>query len=234
MSRRALVVSAHPDDIEFGCAGTVCRWVDEGWDVRYVIVTSGQKGVQDAHQDPEAFGRLREAEAIEAAERVGVTDVTFLGWMDSELLWADPRQLRKDLSRQFRIHRPHRLVTMDAALLPTDQFVNHPDHRTVAVAALDVVLTGGSTAAIFPELLLEEGLEPWRELEETWIFGPGGGPVGVDITATIDRKLHALRAHVSQVGEWDVESLMRQRLRQRGEPFGFEYAESFRVVSHRR
>jgi LmbE family N-acetylglucosaminyl deacetylase len=233
-ARRALVISAHPDDIEFGCAGTVAQWVDDGWDVGYVIVTSGQRGVQDVHADPDAFGAVREAESVEAARRVGVGDVTFLRWMDSELLWSDGRELRRQLSREFRRHRPHRLVTMDSAMEPGPHFVNHPDHRTVGVAALDITLTGGTTAAIFPELLLEEGLPPWRELEETWIFGPGGGPVGVDITSTVDRKLHALAAHVSQVGEWDVASYMRQRLAERGRPFGFAYAESFRVVTYRR
>jgi len=232
--RRALVISAHPDDIEFGCAGTMCKWVDEGWDVRYVIVTSGQKGVQDARQDPDEFGRLRQEESREAARICGVTNVTFLRWMDSEVLFGDGRALRKDLSRQFRIHRPERLVTMDPQLLPTEFFVNHPDHRTVAVAALDITMTGGTTAAIFPELMLEEELPPWRELEETWIMGPAGGPVGVDITSTVDRKLTALRAHQSQVGDWDVEAFLRPRLAERGRAFGFEYAESFRVISYRR
>lgn len=232
--RRALVVSAHPDDIEFGCAGTIATWVDDGWDVAYVIVTSGQMGLQDARADPHRFGEVREAEAIEAAKRVGVTDVTFLRWMDSELLWSDGRELRRQLSREFRRHRPHRLVTMEAALEPTATFVNHPDHRTVGTAALDITVTGGTTAAIFPELLVEEGLEPWRGLEETWVFGPAGGPVAVDITGTVDRKLHALAAHVSQVGDWDVDGFMRDRLRQRGQPLGFEYAESFRVISYRR
>ena len=164
-ARRALVISAHPDDIEFGCAGTVCCWVDEGWDVRYVIVTSGQKGVQDARQDPDRFGRLREQESRRAAEICGVTDVTFLERMDSEVVYD--QELLKDLSRQFRIHRPHRMIVMDPQSLPTDMFVNHPDHRFVGQAALDVTMTGGTTAAIFPELLLEEGLEPWREQEET-------------------------------------------------------------------
>lgn len=114
--RRALVVSAHPDDIEFGCAGTVCRWVDEGWHVRYVIVTSGQKGVQDVEQDAEAFGRLREAESVEAAATVGVSEVVFLRYTDSEVAYGPA--LLEDLSRQFRAHRPHRLVTMDATALP--------------------------------------------------------------------------------------------------------------------
>jgi LmbE family N-acetylglucosaminyl deacetylase len=229
---RALVISAHPDDIEFGCAGTTCKWVDEGWDVRYVIATSGQKGVQDARRDPDAFGRIREQESTRAAQICGVTDVTFLRYMDSEVVYGPA--LLKDLARQFRRHRPHRLVVMDAQPLPTELFVNHPDHRFVAQASLDMTLTGGTTAAIFPELVLEEELEPWRELEETWIFGPAGGPTAVDVTDTIERKLDALQAHVSQVGEWDVRTFMKERLAERGRPHGYEYAESFRVLSSRR
>jgi LmbE family N-acetylglucosaminyl deacetylase len=226
--RRALVISAHPDDIEFGCAGTVCAWVGEGWDVRYVIATSGQKGVQDARQDPDEFGRLREAESTRAAEICGVSDVTFLRYMDSEVVYGPA--LLKDLARQFRRHRPHRLVCMDPQQLPTDMFVNHPDHRFVAMATLDMTLTGGTTAAIFPELVLEEGLEPWRELEQTWIFGPAGGPTAVEITDVVERKLDALEAHVSQVGEWDVRSFMKERLAEGGHVFGYEYAETFRVI----
>jgi LmbE family N-acetylglucosaminyl deacetylase len=230
--RRALVISAHPDDIEFGCAGTTCKWVDEGWDVRYVIVTSGQKGVQDARQDPHEFGRRREAEARRAAEICGVTDVTFLGWMDSEVEYSPA--LLKDLSRQFRIHRPHRMIAMDPQSLPTEMFVNHPDHRFVAQASLDITVTGGTTAAIFPELVLEERLEPWNGLEETWIFGPAGGTTAVDITDTLERKLDALEAHVSQVGEFDVRTFMKARLRERAKDFGYAYAETFRVQSYRR
>jgi len=230
--RRALVISAHPDDIEFGCAGTTCKWVDEGWDVRYVIVTSGQKGVQDARQDPNEFGRRREEEATNAAKIVGVTDVTFLRWMDSEVEYG--QALLKDLSRQFRIHRPHRMICMDPTPLPTEMFVNHPDHRFVAQASLDITVTGGTTAAIFPELVLEERLEPWNGLEETWIFGPAGGSTAVDITDTLDRKLQALEAHVSQVGEWDVRKFMKARLAERAKDTGYQYAETFRVQSYRR
>jgi LmbE family N-acetylglucosaminyl deacetylase len=232
--RRALALGAHPDDIEFGCAGTVACWVDEGWDVRYVIVTSGQKGVQDVDADPEAFGRLREAEAREAAAICGVSDVTFLGYMDSELAWADPRQLRVDLARQFRIHRPHRILSMDPEILPTDRFVNHPDHRATAVALLDITKTSGTTAAIFPELINDEGLQPWRELEEVWLYGPGASSTVVDVTAAFDRKVAALRAHPSQVGEWDVGAFMAERLAAAGEPFGYRYAETFRVIDFRR
>ncbi|MFN2607144.1 MAG: PIG-L deacetylase family protein [Acidimicrobiales bacterium] len=232
--RRALAIGAHPDDIEFGAAGTIARWVDEGWDVRYVIVTSGQKGVQDAASDPEAFGRVREAESVAAARAVGVTDVTFLRYMDSEVATADWLGLRRDLSRQFRRHRPHRLLAANPEILPTDRFVNHPDHRAVATAALDITMTGGTTAAIFPELETEEGLPPWRDLEETWLSGGAGGSEVVDVTATFARKVAALRAHVSQVGDWDVEGFVGARLAERGRAHGYDYAESFRVISYRR
>jgi LmbE family N-acetylglucosaminyl deacetylase len=234
MDRRALAVSAHPDDIEFGCAGTVARWVDEGWDVRYVIVTSGQRGVQDAEADPDEIAAIREKESMEAARICGVTDVTFLRYMDSEVIAADPLALRKDLSRQFRIHRPHRMIALDPAILPTERFVNHPDHRTVATAALDITVTGGTTAAIFPELVRDEGLAPWREMEEVWVTGPAGGTVAVDVTSTLDRKLDALRAHASQIGDWDVGRFVADRLRAAGEPHGYAFAETFRVISFRR
>ena len=230
--RRAMVVGAHPDDIEFGCAGTVCRWIDDGWDVRYVIVTSGQKGVQDADQDPEEFGRLREEESRRAAAVCGVSDVTFLGYMDSEVAYGPA--LLKDLSRQFRIHRPHRLVAMDPEPLPTERFVNHPDHRFVGQASLDITMTGGTTAAIFPELVREERLPPWREQEETWLMGPAGGETVVDISETFDRKVRALECHRSQIGEWDVRTFMAKRLAERGAPHGYAYAESFRVIDYRR
>ena len=229
-----MVVGAHPDDIEFGCAGTVACWVDEGWDVRYLIVTSGQKGVQDVDADPVVFGRLREEEARAAAAACGVTDVTFLGYMDSELAWADPRQLRLDLARQFRIHRPHRVLSMDPDILPTDQFVNHPDHRAAAVAVLDITMTGGTTAAIFPELIKQEGLQPWRELEEVWLHGPAPGSTAVDVSAGLDRKIAALRAHASQTADWDVGAFVAERLAQAGAQHGYGYAETFRVIGFRR
>jgi LmbE family N-acetylglucosaminyl deacetylase len=229
--RRALVVSAHPDDIEFGAAGTIATWIDEGWDVRYVIVTSGQRGTQDRTITAEELGRIREAESVDAAAAVGVTNVTFLGWMDGEVVHGP--DLLKAISREFRRHQPHRLVAMKPELLPTDFFVNHPDHRAVGTATLDVTITGGTTAAIFPELL-DEGLEPWQGLEETWLMGPGGGPKVVDITAAYDRKMAALKAHVSQVGDWDVEAFLGPRLATLGEPHGYAYAESFRVISRLR
>lgn len=232
--RRVLAVMAHPDDVDFGAAGTVARWVAEGWSVAYVVVTSGQVGGQDARADPDVYGALREAEQRAAAALVGVDDVTFLGYLDGTVIGADPLALRKDLAREFRRHRPHRLLTMNPEPLPTDRFANHPDHRTVGQAALDVTMTGGTTAAIHPELALSEGLPPWRELEETWLAGPGGGPMVVDITPYLEQKIAAIEAHVSQVGGRNIRQLMTERLAAVGAPQGFPYAESFRVISYRR
>jgi LmbE family N-acetylglucosaminyl deacetylase len=229
--RRCLAVFAHPDDIDFGAAGTIARWVDEGWDVRYTCVTSGQKGGWETAMDPEEYGALRESEQRAAAATIGVTDVTFLGWMDSEVV--DSLDLRRAISREFRRHQPHRLITMLPDPLPTDMFVNHPDHRVVGQATLDVTMTGGTTASIFPDLL-DEGFEPWRGLEQAWLMGPAVKPVAVDVTSTLDRKIAALRCHQSQTGDRDIESFLRGRLREAGRSFGLPYVETFRVISYRR
>jgi len=229
--RRALAVFAHPDDVDFGAAATVARWVREGWDVRYVCVTRGQKGAWDAHMDVEEYGALREAEQRAAAETVGVTDVTFLDWMDSEVF--DSLDLRRAIAREFRRHRPHRLLTMTPDPLPTDRFVNHPDHRAVGQAALDVTMTGGTTASIFPELLGED-LPPWRECAQTWLMGPAVKPTPVDVSATLELKLAAIECHKSQVADRDVRTFVRQRLKDAGRVFGLPYAETFRVISYRR
>ena len=229
--RRCLAVSAHPDDIDFGAAGTIARWVGEGWDVRYVVVTSGQKGGWESAMDADAYGAMREDEQRAAAAEVGVTDVSFLRWMDSEVV--DSLDLRRAISREFRRHRPQRLITMLPDPLPTDFFVNHPDHRVVGQATLDVTMTGGTTASIFPELL-DEGFEPWRGLEQAWLMGPAVKPVAVDVTATLDRKIAALRCHASQTGDRDIDGFIRARLRDAGRSFGLPYVETFRVINYRR
>ena len=220
---------AHPDDVDFGAAGTVARWVDDGWQVRYVLVTSGQRGSADPTTDPQGYGAIREAEQRAAAAAVGVTDLVFLRWPDSELV--DCRELRRDVAREFRRSRPHRLLTMDTGQILGATFLNHPDHRLVGTIALDTTLTGGTTGAIFPELALEEGLAPWRGLQEVWLAGPAGGETVVDITATVERKWRALEAHVSQVGESDVRAQLGPMLAGLGRAAGYDYAEAFRVLT---
>jgi LmbE family N-acetylglucosaminyl deacetylase len=119
---------------------------------------------------------------------------------------------------------------MDPQSLPGGWFVNHPDHRAVGQASLDITITAGTTPGHFPELL-DEGLEPWRGLKEIYLQGPGGGEHAVDITATLDRKIEALKAHASQVGEWEgLDEMIRGWTKENGAEHGFAHAELFHVI----
>lgn len=226
---RALVVAAHPDDIEFGCAGTVATWTDAGAEVTYCIVTDGSTGTQDRSLMGAPLADIRRVESERAAKVVGVQHIEWLGYRDGYVEYS--LDLRKDIARVFRKFKPHRFVVMDPT--PTiEDFINHPDHRAVGQASLDATLTAGTTPGHFPELL-DEGFEPWRGLRETWIAGPGKRPSLVDITSTIDRKLEALLCHASQVGD-DAEAIgrwMRARTAEMGAAQGFGHAESFHVIS---
>lgn len=224
---RVLAVSAHPDDIEFSCAGAVARWVDEGAEVTYCIVTDGSTGTSDFDLAGDRLAEIRREESMRAAKTVGVEEVTFLGYRDG---YVEPTlDLRRDVARVFRQSRPHRFIVMDPVPLPGGWFVNHPDHRAIGQACLDVTVTAGTTPGHFPELL-DEGLEPWKGLREIYVSGPGGGEFAVDITATVDRKIAALQCHASQVGDWDVESVVRGWTKEMGSRHGFEHAELFHVV----
>ena len=226
---RALIVSAHPDDIEFGCAGTVAGWTDAGAEVTYCIVTDGSTGTQDRSLMGAPLADIRRAESEAAARIVGVDHIEWLGYRDGYVEYS--LELRKDIARVFRKFKPHRFVVMDPS--PTiEDFINHPDHRAVGQASLDATLTAGTTPGHFPELL-DEGFEPWRGLRETWIAGPGKKPQLVDISATIDRKIEALLCHKSQVGE-DGETVgtwMRAWTAEVGAPEGYAHAETFHVIS---
>jgi LmbE family N-acetylglucosaminyl deacetylase len=230
VSWRALVVAAHPDDIEFVCGGTVARWVSEGAEVTYCIVTDGSTGTQDRNLMGEPLARLRREETEGAAAAVGVAEVSWLGYRDGYVLYD--LDLRKDIARVFRRYRPHRFVVTDPGSTFEDRFINHPDHRAVGQASLDVSLTAGTTPGHFPELL-DEGFEPWRGLREVWIGGPGPKPVAVDISEFIDAKINALLCHKSQVGE-DAEGIserIRQWTSEQGAAHGLAHAETFQVIA---
>lgn len=229
MSFRVLSVSAHPDDVEFGCGGTLATWADRGADVIMCIVTDGSTGTQDRGLMGEALSEVRRSEAERAAEVIGATEVVWLGYRDGYVEYS--LDLRRDIARVFRGARPHRYIVMDPAPI-VGGVVNHPDHRAVALASLDVTLSAGTTPGHFPELL-SEGLDPWRGLRELWLMGPGLRSRGVDITAVMDRKVKSLMCHASQVGEDSgrIEQWMRSRSAELGEPFGYDYAETFDVIA---
>ena len=224
---RVLAVSAHPDDIEFGASGSIARWVDEGAEVTYCIVTDGSTGTNDPELAGEKLAEIRREESLKAAAVVGVEEVTFLGYRDGYV--EHTLGLRRDIARVFRRARPHRLLAMDPVPIPGGWFINHPDHRAVGQATLDICVTAGTTPGHFPELL-DEGLEPWRGLREVYVMGPGERDFAVDISSTLDRKIESLRAHVSQVGEWDIATVVREWTAQNGKPHGLAHAELFSVV----
>ena len=229
---RALVVSAHPDDMEFGAAGTLAKWADQGMEVTLCIGTDGSTGTQDQSLMGERLATLRQDEASDAAAILGLKEIVWLGYRDGYVEYS--LGLRRDVARVFRRFKPHRFMVMDPASTVEDRFVNHPDHRAIGQASLDTVLTAGTTPGHFPELL-DEGLEPWRGLRELWIMGPGFKPVVSDITSTIDRKVQALLCHASQLGDESererVDGWLREFSAAQVAKAGFSYAESFQIIT---
>ncbi|MGH3397492.1 MAG: PIG-L deacetylase family protein [Streptosporangiaceae bacterium] len=228
---RILVIVAHPDDVDFGAAGTVAQWTDAGIDVRYCIVTNGDAGGSDPSISRADMGRLRQAEQTAAAKQVGVTELTFLGYPDGRV--EATLELRKDLSRVIRMVRPDRVVCPSAERNYARIGTSHPDHRAVGSAALDAVYPDSRNQFAFPELLAEEKLEPWT-VREAWISASPQPTHYVDITDTFPRKAAALRAHASQIADFDQlqERLLGMTTRlaeQGGLPEG-RLAEAFLVI----
>ncbi|MFN8104366.1 MAG: PIG-L deacetylase family protein [Acidimicrobiia bacterium] len=222
-----LAVAAHPDDLDFGCAATLARFVDAGARVVELVATRGDSGSSDPSMTRERLREIRTAEAEAAAAVLGA-ELVMLDHPDGEVV--NDVDLRREVSREMRRTRPDVMVVLDPSPVIGDGFINHPDHRAVAQAALDSVLTGASTRLIFPELA-EEGLEPHKPSVILLIrprVSPGN--FAVDVTATIERKVEALRAHVSQVGERDVATMVRDWARAVGKDHDMEFAESFHRI----
>lgn len=189
-----LVVSAHPDDVDFGAAGTVAGWTDDDIAVTYCIVTDGQAGGFDRTVPRDAMVVGRRAEQREAAARVGVEDVRFLGYVDGELE-ASPK-LVGEIARLVRELRPQRMVIPSPERDYARIQRSHPDHLAAGKAALDAIYPVARNPFAHPRLL-EEGLEPWT-VPETWLMGHPTHNHLVDVTATYDRKVAAILAHESQ------------------------------------
>jgi LmbE family N-acetylglucosaminyl deacetylase len=233
-TRRVLVLAAHPDDIDFGAAGTVATWTDAGIEVVYAIVTSGEAGEAFPDTPRAEVGALREAEQIAAAKCVGVTDVRFLHWPDGRLVPS--LELRRDLSRVIRQVRPDRVLIPTAELDLERIYGSHPDHRAVGEAAIAAVYPDARNPWAHTELLEVEGLEPWA-VPETWVMSWKHANRAVDITDTFERKLAALQAHASQVGGREgMDEMLRTWGRGLAEKMGLgenRIAEAFQVVDTR-
>jgi LmbE family N-acetylglucosaminyl deacetylase len=218
---RVMVIAAHPDDPEFGCAGTVVKWAQAGKHITYVLLTSGDKGSHDPDLRPGRLAALREEEQRAAAQELGVAQVIFLRYPDG--LLENTLELRRQLSNVIRQHRPHIVMTID----PWRPYQLHPDHRAAGQAALDAIYAAREWY-IFPEQLVGD-VEPWR-VKEVYLFWTDDADYWEDISLCIETRISALARHASQVG-LDTEKLaqrIRKRTRDAGQESGYEYAEGFK------
>ncbi len=199
MADRVLVVMAHPDDVDFGSAGTVATWTDEGLDVVYCIVSDGEAGGSDRAMSRADMAALRREEQTAAAKVLGVTELHFLGHPDGRV--QPTLELRRDISRVIRAVRPQRLLTQSPQRNFDRIYASHPDHLATGEAALCAVYPDARNPFAHPELLAE-GLEPWM-VPEVWTMAGSASNTWVDITDTFERKVDALRAHSSQTSHMD-------------------------------
>jgi LmbE family N-acetylglucosaminyl deacetylase len=227
---RALVVFAHPDDAEFLCGGTIAAWTEGGTEVDYVCATDGSAGWNGPDRGRDEIAAARADELRAAADVLGVKEVRLLGFVDGALQ-AD-LDLRRAVTREVRRARPDVIVAPDPSVLWSGRsYINHPDHRAVGEAVLAVVACDAPTRPQFPELL-DEGLEPFK-VTALWLSTEHReADTKIDIGATIERKVEALRAHASQIanmGQFDVDARIREWAAAIADDDEMEYAEAFRT-----
>ncbi len=224
---RALVIVAHPDDADFGIAGTMARWIKLGTVARMVCCTSGDAGADDATIDPLQLAQTREAEQRAAAQVVGYEGVDFLHRPDGAL--ENDLALREQLVRIIRAFKPDAVIAMDPTVVISPRgFVQHVDHRNAAIAALDAVYPAARNAMAFPHLVTVDGLAPW-EVNQLYLFFTDAPNAWVDTSDTIETKIAALREHASQLRKpEELEGMLRAWAADSGKTIGTAAAEAFR------
>jgi LmbE family N-acetylglucosaminyl deacetylase len=225
---RFMLIAAHPDDADFGPAGTAARWIDEGSVGWLVCCTSGDQGGEDPDLDPLALSALREAEQDAAAAIVGYAGVTYLHGPDGAL--ANDLALREQLVREIRSFRPDAVLATDPeTIFHRGGGVNHTDHRAAGMAAVDAVYPAARNPMAFP-WLARGGLGAHR-VRRLYLFWSDRPDVWIDISGTLDRKLAALAAHASQIQDAvALEGRIREWAAEEGEPIGAGAAEALRVI----
>lgn len=222
-TERVMVLTAHPDDAEFGAGGTIAKLVKEGREVTYVIVTNGDKGSSDRTMTPARLVPIRQEEQRNAARVLGVVGVEFLGYEDGEV--EDTRRLRLDITRQIRRWRPDLVITQNPHRAYTNFFAWHRDHRVTAGVVLDCVYPLARDHMAFPELLPE--YEP-HKVRELYLMQWEQPRLVVDIAETLDLKLKAVACHASQIADLEtVEARVRRRAAALGTANDYAYAEGF-------
>lgn len=222
---QVMVITPHPDDAEYGVAGTVARWAKEGREIVYVVCTNGDKGTSDAKVKPEELAETREQEQLAAAKLLGVREVVFLRHPDQGL--EDTPEFRKELVRLIRMYRPETVVTAD----PYRRYIWHRDHRITGRVVLDAIFPYARDHLSYPDLLAE-GFHPHR-VKEVLLWASEDPNYYSDITDTFALKLAALRCHQSQVGHnpsQELEKRLRQRHEMMAEGKDFQLAEAFHRI----
>jgi len=221
-----LGVAAHPDDLDFGASGSFAKWAQDGADVYYLILTDGSKGSDDPNITSEQLIKIRQDEQRNAAKAVGAKDVFFLAYPDAYL--EVTMDLKKDIARHIRKIKPDVVVTTDPTVIYNSErgFINHSDHRAAGQATVDAVFPMARDRLTFPELITE-GFMPHKV--STLLFSSfGEGTFFVDITPTIDNKMAALAAHVSQMADiQSTQKRMKEVATLVGGKMGVGYGEGF-------
>lgn len=216
-----MIISAHPDDSEFGIAGTVSKWTREGKEIVYVICTNGNKGSSDPDMRPSRLAEIREREQLAAAKVLGIRETVFMREEDQSL--EDTPEFRKSLVYLIRKYRPEIVASTD----PYRRYMWHRDHRIAGQAVLDAVFPYARDYHAYPDLI-QAGFMP-HKVKEVWLWGAEQPNHCIDITDTFEQKIKALRCHQSQVGqmppEWETHIKARYANFAKGKPY--ELAEAF-------
>jgi LmbE family N-acetylglucosaminyl deacetylase len=230
--KRVLVISAHPDDSDFGASGTIAQWVKKGIEVAYVFCTNGDQGGEESGFTKEEMPAIRQREQRDAGAAIGVTDITFLNYVDGHL--EATLGLRKDLVRQIRISQPDRMVCQSPERNWDRIGASHPDHLAAGEAAIQAVYPDARNPFAFTDLLDQEGLQPWR-VKEVWVSAFPTPDHFVDITDTFNLKMAALHAHASQTAHNEnLETMVREWGQRNAAAAGFaegRIAEAFKIVN---
>ena len=222
LPRRAMAIVAHPDDVDFGCSGTIGLWTQLGVHLTYCLITSGNKGTHDPKMTPERIAAIREKEQREAGRRAGASEFVFLRHDDGETEVS--MGLRGEVCKQIRIHKPDLVFCPD----PWRQYQMHPDHRVAGWAGLDGIIAARDHL-FFPEQLTD-GLVHHR-VSRVLLFGTADPNIWFDISTSMKTKIHALQAHESQVKDFkQLAERMHAFAGATGRAWGLEKAEAFRYL----
>ena len=223
--RTVLVMMAHPDDPDFFCGGTLALWAGQGYRLRYVLATSGDKGSNNLELASETLMALREQEQQAAARCIGAEEPVFLRHYDGEL--TDSPELRRQLVRAIRLFRPDVVVTTDPLRLYTgSKRVNHPDHRVMGATVLAAIFPAAGNPRFFPEQIDYEGLTPHYP-REVYLARPHTPDLEIDVSRVIEKKIAAIRQHQSQLSDPEVQLA---RVRQRALTDDGRYVERFKRI----